>query len=380
MSVSDIASVLQQQQMSIDLLNSVLQENQQNIMNLGKQILNEPVIQQTLNSENSKSSKKYCHHCVSETHWTKYCYKLKRIKKKQINNLEVSSDSQPGQGGDFNTFHCYEPVNHQLPVIDPLATNEPLMTRLNLENVMSLKMEVDTAASHNTISKDCFKELQLALFKHGKEKSKKLSRKATLTLGDGSMAKQKCEVVRILVSNELSDFTDPKLLTFFVIDGPNNLMGRYSLELLFPTAFAKFKDVICKNMSKNTNCDSTKLNCKAQNICKTQIKSKKSKGNSKLKTKELGNIVPALNLPAQISPRKEAGPHYTSPPPSLSPTPPRAAQPVQTGTADAGKSNDVTQQRQQPWPDLRPLQPMPEGIIRKESTFRQFDPLLDKST
>ena len=250
------------------------------------------------------------------------------------------------------------------------------MTKLNLENVMNLKMEVDTAASHNIISKTCFEDLQLALKKNGKEKSKKLSRGVKIRLADGSMAEQECQVVQIFVSTELNKFTDAKPLTFLVVNGPNNLVGRYSLELLFPAEFAAFKDVTCKNMSKNIKCEPTKPNCKAQSICKTQVK--KSKSNSKLKTKELGTTVSAPNLPAQISPRKVAGPHYTSPPPSLSPTPPRAAQPVQTGTADAGKVNDVTAAAT--WPDLRPLQPMREGIINEESTYRYFDQLLDKLT
>lgn len=359
-----------------DKQNEPAKQNQ----NTKPQKQNEPV-KQTQNSDNSKP-KKYCTHCVSETHWTKYCWKLNKNKKKQINNLDVSSanhsDNQPGQGGDFGTFHCFEAVDHKLPVVDsfatklathPLATNQSLMTKLNLENVMNLKMEVDTAASHNIISKNCFEDLQIALLKHGKEKSKKLSRGVKIRLADGSMAEQECQVVQIFVSTELSKFTDPKPLTFLVVNGPNNLVGRYSLELLFPTEFNAFKDATCQNMSENTNCDSIKPNCKSQNICKTQTKSKKeSKSNSKFKkTKELGNSVSAPICPAQIRPRTEAGPqHLNSPPPSFSQTPPRAAQPVQSGSADAGKSNDVTQQQQQPWPDRRPLPPMPEGIITKE--------------
>ena len=100
MSVSDIvASVLQQQQqMNIDLLDSVLQKsdsilknqqsikkNQQSIMNLCKQILNEPVKTQ-ISSCNSKSPK--------------MCWNL-NMKKKQI-NVDVCSENhsdQPGQGG-----------------------------------------------------------------------------------------------------------------------------------------------------------------------------------------------------------------------------------------------------------------------------------------
>ena len=53
----------------------------------------------------------------------------------------------------------------------PLATNEPLMANLNLENIANLQLEVDTAASHNILSKTSFNKLQATLLKHGKEKS-----------------------------------------------------------------------------------------------------------------------------------------------------------------------------------------------------------------
>ena len=114
----------------------------------------------------------------------------------------------------------------------PLATNEPLMAVLNLENVVSLRLEVDTAASHNIISKTCFEELQASLLKHGKEKSKSLPRGVKIRLADGSMASQECKVVQINVPRDLSNFNDVIPLTFLVLSVPNNLIGRYSLELL----------------------------------------------------------------------------------------------------------------------------------------------------
>ena len=103
--------------------------------------------------------------------------------------MEVSNDSQQEQDQDeyhdFGSFNALCAVDHKLPVIDsfatklashPLADNESLMTKLNLECVFHLGMEVDTAASHNIISENCFEELQNRLVKRGKEKSKRLSR------------------------------------------------------------------------------------------------------------------------------------------------------------------------------------------------------------
>ena len=172
MSVSDIvASVLQQQQqMNIDLLDSVLQKSdsilksQQNIMHLCNKLLsdlkdpdptlnegdeaiaassnleskggvslskcdesfeqkkchkdkgnasfkqadktNEPV--KTQNSScNSKPPKKYCTNCVSETHWTKHCWNLNK-ENKQINNLDVCSENHSdNQAGQEGDFNTF---------------------------------------------------------------------------------------------------------------------------------------------------------------------------------------------------------------------------------------------------------------------------------
>ena len=122
------------------------------------------------------------------------------------------------------------------------------MAVLNLENVVSLQLEVDTAASHNIIPKTCFEELQANLLKHGKEKSKSLPRSVKIKLADGSIASQECKVVQINVSRDLSNFNDAIPLTFLVVTGPNNLIGRHSLERLWPREFKAFKNVTGKNV------------------------------------------------------------------------------------------------------------------------------------
>ena len=108
------------------------------------------------------------------------------------------------------------------------------MAVLNLENVVSLKAEVDTAASHNIISQSCYEVLQANLLKKGKENSKSLPKGVKIKLADGSIAPQECKVIQIKVSRDLSNFTDAIPLTFLVVSGPNNLIGRHSLERLWP--------------------------------------------------------------------------------------------------------------------------------------------------
>ena len=223
----------------------------------------------------------------------------------------------------------------------PLATNESLMTKLNLENVFHLGMEVDMAASHNIISEECFNELQNRLVKQGKEISKKLSRGVKIRLADGSMADQECPVVQIKVSTDLRDFSNPLALTFLVVKGPNNLVGRHSLERLWPAEFLAFKQVTCKNMCQTqvsqithvntsvpTNIESTVKVCKSSSKCKNKNKNKVSKlqnsKNSDRSGGESGQSVPAKVFP----PKRGAGPHLLHSSSTPSQTPPTSGQPV----------------------------------------------------
>ena len=186
---------------------------------------------QNSNQEDNQNSKKnksrFCSHCKVKTHNTDKCWSLDKSKQKQINSMDVSQDNQQGQcqdsNNEFGIFNALCAVDHKLPVIStfatklashPLATNESLMTKLNLEDVFQLGMEVDTAASHNIISEESFNELQTRLFRQNKEKTKKLSRGVKIRLADGSMADQECPVVQINVSTDLCDFSNPVVQTF----------------------------------------------------------------------------------------------------------------------------------------------------------------------
>ena len=53
---------------------------------------------------------------------------------------------------------------------DPLVTIEPISAVLNLENVVSLNLEIDTGTADNMISNKCFDNLQASLVKQGKKK------------------------------------------------------------------------------------------------------------------------------------------------------------------------------------------------------------------
>ena len=46
---------------------------------------------------------------------------------------------------------------------------------------------------------------------------------------------------------DFQKLTKPLALTFLVVKGPNNLVGRHSLARLWPTEFKAFKESTCKN-------------------------------------------------------------------------------------------------------------------------------------
>ena len=138
----------------------------------------------------------------------------------------------------------------------PLATSTPLMTSLNLENVLHLKFEVDTAASHNVISLDNYNKLQSCLLKRKRQGLKPFPQGVKIRLADGSLASQKCQVVQIRLSRNLRHFKDYVTVTFLVVKGPNNLIGRFSIEKLWPHEFNALKHItganVCKAQAQGT--------------------------------------------------------------------------------------------------------------------------------
>ena len=89
-----------------------------------------------------------------------------------------------------------------------------------------------------------------------------LPRTVKIKLADGNMASQNCPVVQLNVSTDLHKFTNNLALTFLVVKGPNNLIGRHSLARLWPREFERFKQATCENYKiignseiKSTNCN-----------------------------------------------------------------------------------------------------------------------------
>ena len=82
-------------------------------------------------------------------------------------------------------------------------------------------------------------------------KSKQLTRGVRIRLADGNLAGQECPVVQLTVSTDLYKLSNNPLdLTFLVVDGPNNLVGRHALARMWPSEFQRFKEATCENFIK----------------------------------------------------------------------------------------------------------------------------------
>ena len=70
-----------------------------------------------------------------------------------------------------------------------------------------------------------------------------MPQKVRIILANGSLASQVCEIAQINVSRDINKFNDVHSLYFVVLSGPNNLLGRHSLQCLWPKEYEKLKNV-----------------------------------------------------------------------------------------------------------------------------------------
>ena len=70
-----------------------------------------------------------------------------------------------------------------------------------------------------------------------------MPQKVRIILANGSLASQVCKIAQINVSRDINNFNDIHSLYFVVLSGPNNLLGRHSLQCLWPKEYEKLKNV-----------------------------------------------------------------------------------------------------------------------------------------
>ena len=237
--------------------------------------------------------------------WKGHKYKNQRKVHKVDDLANDSSDNY--QDDDFGQFNSICAVTHSNePIIfysfaanlasHPLATSQAMMTTLNVEGICHLKLEVDTAASHNIISEYNFNNIQNYLHKIGRQKSKQFNKRVKIRLADGSVAPQECPVVQLNVSTNLRHLVDPIMLTFLVVKGPNNLIGRHSLARLWQEAFERFKNSTCENLAISKDILSNVSSVKSATVQSTSSNNSSKSNYTKSKSKSHSKMLFVHNL------------------------------------------------------------------------------------
>ena len=109
------------------------------------------------------------------------------------------------------------------------------MTCVKLQDACVAKFECDTAASHNVISVElCNRLRQMTRIPSVK------SENVSIKLADGTKSRKPCGSITLKVEASNSS---PVELSFFVLERPNNLLGRLALEQLWPVQYKALRDV-----------------------------------------------------------------------------------------------------------------------------------------
>ena len=116
-------------------------------------------------------------------------------------------------------------------VVSPLVTNDRLLTRIDVEGIAEMTFEIDTAASHSLISQDVFNRIQNDLKTRGKKPMKPLDQQVSIKLADGSTTAKKVATVQMHIATP-SNLKEKVLATFFILNGPNNLLSQHTVQQL----------------------------------------------------------------------------------------------------------------------------------------------------
>ena len=123
-------------------------------------------------------------------------------------------------------------------VLTSYPTCPPIMTEVNIGQVQLVKFECDTAASHNIMSEETYQNLR----KKGPSRIPQARQQQNLAirLADGSTSGKSCGSIEVEVQACNSKVVK---MQFFVVRGPNNLLGRHALENIWPSQFRALREV-----------------------------------------------------------------------------------------------------------------------------------------
>merc|ERR1712055_708408 len=110
------------------------------------------------------------------------------------------------------------------------------MTDVVVEGACTVRFECDTAASHSIMSEEVYNDLRIQKWRVPSMKQEEL----VVRLADGTVSSKACGSVQLKVKAKNTKEVE---LDFFVMDGPNNLLGRYALEKLWRSEYNALRRV-----------------------------------------------------------------------------------------------------------------------------------------
>ena len=123
-----------------------------------------------------------------------------------------------------------------------MVTIRPLLTMICVENVAEVTFEVDTGASHSMISLNSYYKLQNDFVIKGRKPLRYQGKPLDILdikLADGSTSFRFKGMVQLNIAKSV-ECKESKLVTFFVVQDGKNLLGRHTIQMLWPKAFNSF--------------------------------------------------------------------------------------------------------------------------------------------
>ena len=168
----------------------------------------------------NKKNNGECYECGKFGH-----YQWKCPNKASAKAVEMDMDTNE-QVLSFNSVQMKATQVHAF-----YPTIPKILTKLNVGEAGREVFECDSAASHNVLKRAVYEKLRN---RHPRGIPELVQEKQQIQLADGTISKRVIGSVSIKVQASNSEVTR---LDFFVMDSPNNLLGRLALEKLWPQQY-----------------------------------------------------------------------------------------------------------------------------------------------